>query len=71
MNKYGNTKVTVDGHTFDSKREYNRYCELKLMERAGLIKDLEMQKKFELIPKQVKERAKRNDSQRNRKRTRL
>ena len=55
--KYGNTKVTVDGHTFDSKREYNRYCELKLMERAGLIKDLELQKKYELIPKQGKGRA--------------
>lgn len=55
--KYGNVKVTVDGHTFDSKKEYNRYCELKLMERAGLIKDLETQKKFELIPKQDGERA--------------
>lgn len=55
--KYGNVKVTVDGRTFDSKKEYNRYCELKLMERAGLIQDLELQKKYELIPKQGKERA--------------
>lgn len=55
--KYGNVKVTVDGHTFDSKKEYNRYCELKLMERAGLIHNLELQKKYELIPKQGKERA--------------
>ena len=49
-NKYGNKKVKVDGHTFDSMREANRYRELKLMERAGAIKDLELQPKFELIP---------------------
>lgn len=49
-NKYGNKKVKVDGHTFDSMREANRYKELKLMERAGVIKDLELQPAFELIP---------------------
>lgn len=49
-NKYGNKKVVVDGHPFDSKREARRYKELKLMERAGVIKDLELQPKFELIP---------------------
>ena len=40
----------MDGHTFHSIREANRYRELKLMERAGAIKDLELQPKFELIP---------------------
>lgn len=49
-NKYKNQKVTVDGHPFDSKKEAIRYKELKLMERAGVIKDLELQPKFELIP---------------------
>ena len=49
-NKYGNKKVVVDGYTFDSKKEARRYGELKLMERAGKIKDLELQPKFELIP---------------------
>lgn len=49
-NKYGNKKVKVDGHTFDSQREATRYKELKLMERAGVIKDLELQTSFELIP---------------------
>lgn len=49
-NKYGNKKVVVDGHPFDSKREARRYKELKLLERAGKIKDLELQPKFELIP---------------------
>lgn len=49
-NKYKNQKVTVDGHPFDSIREANRYKDLKLMERAGAIKDLELQPKFELLP---------------------
>lgn len=49
-NKYGNKKVFVDGYTFDSKKEARRYGELKLLLRAGKIKDLELQPKFELIP---------------------
>lgn len=49
-NKYGNKKVIVDGHKFDSQKEALRYKELKLMERAGVIKDLELQPAFELIP---------------------
>lgn len=48
--KYGNVKTTIDGITFDSKHEATRYCELKYMERAGLIKDLKRQVKYELIP---------------------
>lgn len=50
--KYGNKKITVDGMTFDSKREYKRYCELKLLERGGYISDLKFQQKFVLIPEQ-------------------
>ena len=50
--KYNNTKVTCDGHTFDSKHEYNRYCELKLLEKGNVISNLELQKKFVLIPAQ-------------------
>lgn len=50
--KYNATKVTIDGHTFDSKHEANRYLELKLLERAGTITDLQMQVKFVLIPSQ-------------------
>ena len=50
--KYNATKVTIDGHTFDSKHEANRYLELKLLERAGTITDLQLQVKFELIPAQ-------------------
>ncbi len=50
--KCGNIKVTVDGIEFDSKKEANRYCELKLLQRAGRIEELELQKEFELIPAQ-------------------
>ena len=49
-NKYGNKKFVVDGYTFDSKKEARRYGELKLLVRAGKIKDLVLQPKFELIP---------------------
>ena len=47
--KFHNQKVKVNGKTFDSKKEANRYCELIRMEQAGLIKDLETQKKFLLL----------------------
>ena len=50
-NKYHNTKFTADGYTWDSNAEYNRYCELKLLERAGRITALERQKEFTLIEK--------------------
>ena len=51
-NKYGATTDTVDGIKFDSKREAVRYKELKVYERAGLIRELELQREFELIPAQ-------------------
>lgn len=41
--KYGNAPTVVDGHRFDSKAEANRYSELRLMERAGVISALECQ----------------------------
>ena len=50
-NKYGNKKTVVNGITFDSKAEARRYCELRLLERAGEISNLELQPKFVLIPK--------------------
>ena len=61
-NKYGNRKVHAEGLTFDSKKEYSRWLELKLLQRAGEIRDLNRQVKFELIPvqkdgKRVIERA--------------
>lgn len=47
--KYGNKKVMIDGIKFDSQKEARRYQELKLLERAGKIKDLEIQPKFSLV----------------------
>ena len=57
MSKYGNVKTTTsDGITHDSIKEANRWCELKLLERAGKIRLLQRQVRFELIPKQDGER---------------
>lgn len=50
--KYGNRKVIAEGIEFDSKREADRYQELKLLLRAGKISDLQLQVKFTLIPTQ-------------------
>ena len=49
MNKYGATKTEVDGITFASKHEATRYIELKYMERAHLISDLQLQRKYTLL----------------------
>ena len=54
-NKYHAKKITVDGETFDSKKELNRYRELQLLEKSGKIWDLCRQVKFELIPAQYKD----------------
>ena len=50
MNKYNAKKTIVDSITFDSKKEADRYCELKLLQRAGAITDLKLQVPFELQP---------------------
>lgn len=50
--KYGNHKVSADGRIFDSKKEYRRYEELKLLLNSGVITDLETQVKYELVPSQ-------------------
>ena len=50
--KYRAKKTFVDGIRFDSVREARRYKELKLLERAGEIKELRMQVKYVLIPAQ-------------------
>jgi len=47
-NKYGNKKVIVDGHTFDSIAEARRYEQLSLMQKAGAISDLRLQPRYEL-----------------------
>lgn len=63
--KYGNkisywegvwqgTRQTIK---FESGGEMDRFCELKIMYQKGLIEHLQLQKKFELIPKRKGERA--------------
>ena len=57
-NKYHARKIKApDGQVFDSVKEYHRWGCLRLLERAGAIKDLKRQVKYELIPKQSGERA--------------
>lgn len=53
MNKYHNRKVrTSDGIVHDSRKEANRWQELKLLEEAGKIHELRRQMEFLLIPPQ-------------------
>lgn len=55
--KYHNRKTAADGIMFDSQKEANRYRQLRLLERAGEIRGLQLQVKYEVIPKTGKERA--------------
>lgn len=49
--KYQNHKIELDGKKFDSKKEARRYQELKSMERAGIISDVQCQVPFVLVDK--------------------
>lgn len=51
--KYNNKKIIFNDLKFDSKKEANRYYELKLLEKNNIIKDLELQKKF-VIQEKIK-----------------
>ena len=46
--KYGNIRTEVDGIKFDSKKEAEYYCQLKLLKQAGEIRDFGLQPKFVL-----------------------
>ena len=50
MNKFGAKKTWVNGERFDSKKEAERYNQLCLMERAGLITGLRRQVRYILFP---------------------
>ena len=47
--KYNNKITSFDGFTFDSKKEANRYFELKMLQMGGEISNLELQPKIPLI----------------------
>lgn len=47
--KYKSRKVTLDGITFPSQKEANKYAELKILQRAGEVIELELQPVFLLL----------------------
>jgi hypothetical protein len=47
-NKMNNQKVVIDGIMFDSHREANHYCELKIMKKQGIIIDFLRQVNFQI-----------------------
>lgn len=51
-NKYHAKKCEYNGEIFDSVKERDTYIELRLLERAGKIKNLRRQVEYELIPAQ-------------------
>lgn len=50
-NKYRAKKVKDGDLVFDSRKEYRRWQELLLLEKAGVIKGLRRQVKYELLPR--------------------
>ena len=46
--KYRAVRTEVNGITFASKREAKRFCELKMLEKAGEVINLELQPRFDL-----------------------
>lgn len=56
--KYGNKKTVVFGIKFDSKKEAERYLYLRSLAQQGRITDLELQKRYELTPKMVRDDGK-------------
>ena len=51
----GSKYHSVRSGGFDSKKEAERYGELVLLQRAGVIANLKRQVRFELIPSQYKD----------------
>jgi hypothetical protein len=51
--KYKNVKSELDGLKFGSKKELERYKQLKLLEKSGVISELKTQVNFELISSNV------------------
>lgn len=52
QNKYKNQNIIVDNIKFDSRKEADRYFELRILEKTGKIADLQRQVKYVLIPAQ-------------------
>ena len=58
MTKYFGEKIVVDGETYDSLNEYERWCDLRLLERDGKISELNRKVKYVLVPSQRDESGK-------------
>ena len=56
--KFHAKKIEWNGEKFDSKKEFTRYQELLLLQRAGKISRLERQVKIILLPPQRDEKGK-------------
>lgn len=48
--KYGNKRTEVDGIVFDSRKEAEYYIHLKEMEKVGIVSNIILQPRYELIP---------------------
>ncbi len=55
MSKYKSRKVRIGNEVFDSKKEAERYKQLLMLQKAGVIRDLKRQVKYILIPSQYAE----------------
>lgn len=61
MNKYHNKKTEIDGYLFDSKKEADKYLELKFMQLdhgPDGVKKFSLQPRFELQPSFIKDNQK-------------
>ena len=58
MSKYFAEKNIADNIHFDSKKEMQRYFQLKEMQERGEISSLRLQVPYEIIPKQIKKNGK-------------
>lgn len=54
QHKYGAKRTEVDGILFDSKKEAERYRQLKILERCGQIRNLQRQPEFPLTVNSIK-----------------
>ena len=58
--KIAHVKIKVGDEEFDSIAEHDRYIELLLMQKAGVISDLECHPSYEVIPRQETPEGKQN-----------
>ncbi len=49
-NKYNARRARLDGYTFDSQAERDRYLDLRLRVTGGQISELEIHTRYELAP---------------------